>query len=97
MLVILYSPHLPPRQSNVHSVCICPKSKSSWWDSKFDGRVFITLTDFLFSAFSLSLEMELPFLKFIRYKFTEKSLSAKAVKKLWSQQVVEILNILFTS
>ena len=62
-----------------------------------EGRVLITLNDFLFSAFNLSFEIALPFLKFIRYRFTEKSFRANAVKKLWSQHVVEIRNILFMS
>ena len=66
-------------------------------DIILEGNVLMTLSDFLFSALSFSFEMALPFLKFIRYRFTEKSLSAKAVKKLWSQQVVEMRNILFTS
>jgi len=53
-------------------------SKEVW----LDGSCFIILCDFLFSAFSLSRVIELPFLKFMRYMLTEKSLSAKEVKKL---------------
>ena len=59
------------------------------------GRVFIILRDFLFSRVSFSFVIELPFLKFIRYMFTLLSWRAKAVKKLWSGQVVEILYSLF--
>lgn len=46
------------------------------------GSVVKILSDFLFSRFSFSLVMELPFLKFIRYMFTEWSIKEKAVKKL---------------
>jgi hypothetical protein len=46
------------------------------------GRVCIILRDFLFSKFSFSFVIELPFLKFIRYMFTVLSRSEKAVKKL---------------
>ena len=73
------------------------KPSESCWVTMFEGSFLMTLSDFLFSAFNFSFEIELPFLKFIRYKFTEKSFSANAVKKLWSQHVVEILNILLMS
>lgn len=45
------------------------------------GSVVIILRDFLFSRFSFSLVMELPFLKFIKYMFTEWSIRENAVKK----------------
>jgi len=45
------------------------------------GRVLIILSDFLFSRLSFSFVMELPFLKFMRYMFTEWSIREKAVKK----------------
>ena len=60
-----------------------------------DGKVFIILRDFLFSRVSFSFVIELPFLKFIKYIFTLKSRRAKAVKKLWSGHVVEMLYSLF--
>lgn len=46
------------------------------------GRVDMIFNDFLFSRFSFSFVMELPFLKFIKYMFTEWSNREKAVKKL---------------
>ena len=51
-------------------------------DDMLIGRVCIILRDFLFSRFSFSFVIELPFLKFIRYMFTVLSRSEKAVKKL---------------
>jgi hypothetical protein len=51
-------------------------------DIKFDGSSFISFRDFLFSIDNFSFVIELPFLKFIRYIFTEKSFREKAVKKL---------------
>ena len=52
------------------------------------GNVEMILSDFLFSRLSFSLVIELPFLKFIRYIFTELSKREKAVKKLWSAHVI---------
>ena len=40
----------------------------------------MSLSDFLFSIANFSFVMELPFLKFIRYMFTEKSFRLNAVK-----------------
>ena len=54
------------------------------------GSVDMILRLFLFSRFSFSLVMLEPFLKFIRYMFTEPSMRVKAVKKLWSAHVIEI-------
>lgn len=54
----------------------------------FIGSVVKILSDFLFSRFSFSFVIELPFLKFIRYMFTVWSRRLKAVKKLWSAQVI---------
>lgn len=51
-------------------------------DIRFDGSLFIILSDFSFSSISFFCVMVLPFLKFIRYITIEKSFSAKAVKKL---------------
>jgi len=81
-----------------HHDCICPSSapppplipismksniaNESCYVTIFDGSFLITLSDFLFSAFNFSLDIELPFLKFIKYRFTEKSFRANAVKKL---------------
>ena len=59
-----------------------------------DGRVFIIFIDLRFSSFNFFLVIVLPFLKFIKYKLTEKSFKAKAVKKLWSAHVRDILNYL---
>ena len=44
------------------------------------GNVLIIFNDFLFSKVSFSFVIELPFLKFIKYIFTEKSSRANAVK-----------------
>lgn len=52
------------------------------------GKVVKILSDFLFSRFSFSFVIELPFLKFIRYMFTVWSRRLNAVKKLWSAQVI---------
>ena len=59
-----------------------------------DGSVLIIFIDLRFSSFSFFLVIVLPFLKFIKYKLTEKSFKAKAVKKLWSAHVRDILNYL---
>ena len=52
------------------------------------GNVVIIFKDLLFSFYSFSFVIWLPFLKFIKYMFTEKSFRAKAVKKLWSGHVI---------
>ncbi len=57
----------------------------------------MTFIDFSFSWMSFFCVMELPFLKFMKYMITEKSDRAKAVKKLWSEQVVDILYSLLDS
>ena len=54
------------------------------------GSVDIIFKLFLFSRFNFSLVILEPFLKFIRYIFTDPSIKVKAVKKLWSAQVIEI-------
>ena len=46
------------------------------------GRADIIFRLFLFSRLSFSFVMLEPFLKFIRYMFTEPSIKVKAVKKL---------------
>lgn len=59
-------------------------------DMRLDGSLFIIFIDFSFSSISFFWVMVLPFLKFIRYIMIEKSFRANAVKKLWSEQVVDM-------
>ena len=54
----------------------------------------MSFSDFLFSIANFSFVIELPFLKFIRYMFTEKSFRLKAVKNDWSGQVFDMLYFL---
>ena len=70
---------------------IYQSASASWEGAEFIGKVEMILRDFLFSRLSFSLVIELPFLKFIRYIFTVWSSNEKAVKKLWSAHVMEIL------
>ena len=64
---------------------------------RLEGSILKIFWLFSFSRISFFLWMELPFLKFIKYILTEKSASEKAVKKVWSEHVVDILKFLFES